>query len=93
MRMEYLGMSGVMSAVVSSEQKNALMMESMLEVSGPFYSSQGGFELSVRWGNFCMMHWEKSRRRVCWSVILSSNEVIFFGVINAAVKDIHALSI
>jgi hypothetical protein len=25
-----------------------------------------------------MMHWEKSRRRVCWSVILSSSEVIFF---------------
>jgi len=25
-----------------------------------------------------MMHWEKSRRRVCWSVILSSTEVIYF---------------
>jgi len=40
-------MSGVMSAVVSSDQKNALIMESMLEVSGPFHSSQGGFGLSV----------------------------------------------
>jgi hypothetical protein len=29
-------MSGVMSAVVSSEQKSALIMESRLEVSGPF---------------------------------------------------------
>ena len=47
MRMEYWGMSGVMSAVVSCEQKNALMMESMLEVRGPFHSSQGGFGLLV----------------------------------------------
>ena len=45
MRMAYSGMSGVMSAVVSSEQKNALMMESMLEVSGLFHSSQGGLGL------------------------------------------------
>ena len=34
--------------------------------------------LHSRWGNFCMIHWEKSRRRVCWSVILPSNEVIYF---------------
>ena len=47
MRMEYSGMTGVMSAVVSSEQKNALMMEFMLEGSGLFYSSQGGFWLCV----------------------------------------------
>ena len=39
LQMEYSGMPGVMSPVVSSEQKNALMMESMLEVSGvvPFF--------------------------------------------------------
>ena len=88
MRMAYSGMSGVMSAVVRSEVKNALIMESVLEVSGPFHSSQGGLGLSVgklyrtsadrRWGNFCMMHWEKRRRRVCWSVMFSRNEVIFF---------------
>ena len=47
MRMEYLGMSGVMFAVVSSEKKNALIVESMLEVSGPFHSSQGRIGLSV----------------------------------------------
>ena len=28
--------------------------------------------------NFCKMHWEKRRRRVCWSEILSSREDIFF---------------
>jgi hypothetical protein len=36
-----------MSAVVRSEVKNALIMESVLEVSGPFHSSQGGLGLSV----------------------------------------------
>ncbi len=82
-------MSGLMSAVVSSKQKNALMMESMLEVSGLLHSSyQGGLGLSVgkckrtsadkRLGNFCVMHCEKSWRRDCWSVILFSSEVIFF---------------
>ena len=82
-------MSGLMSAVVISEQKNALMMEFMLEVSGPFHSSyQGGLGLSVgkckrtsadkRLGNFCVMHCEKSWRRDCWSVILFSCEVFFF---------------
>jgi hypothetical protein len=40
-------MSGVMSAVVRSEVKNALMMELVLEVSGPLYSSQGGLGLLV----------------------------------------------
>jgi hypothetical protein len=77
----YLGMSGLMSAVVISEQKNALMMESMLEVSGPFHSSyQGGLGLSVgkckrtsadkRLGTLCVMHCEKSRRRDCLVVKL-----------------------
>jgi len=47
MRMECSGMSGVMSAVVSSEKKNALIVESMLEVTGSFHSSQGGFGLLV----------------------------------------------
>ena len=47
MRMAYSGMSGVMSAVVRSDVKNALIMESVLEVSGPFHSSQGGLGLSV----------------------------------------------
>ena len=47
MRMEYSGMFGVMSAVVNKEQKNALIMELMLEVSGPFHSSKSGFGLSV----------------------------------------------
>ena len=47
MRMEYSSMSKVMSTVVSSEQKSALIMKSVLEVSGPFHSSQGGFGLSV----------------------------------------------
>ncbi len=47
MRIEYSGIFGAMSAVVNSEQKNALIMESMLEVSGPFHSSKGGFGLSV----------------------------------------------
>ena len=40
-------MSGVMSAVLRSEVKNALIMESVLEVSGPFHSSQGGLGLLV----------------------------------------------
>ena len=40
-------MSVVMFTVVSSEKKNALIVESMLEVSGPFHSSQGRFGLSV----------------------------------------------
>ena len=41
--MAYLGMSGVRSdVVVMIEVKNALMTESMEEVSGPFQSSQGG---------------------------------------------------
>ena len=34
--------------------------------------------LHNRRGNFCMIHWEKSRRPVCWSVIFPSNEDIFF---------------
>ena len=74
-------MSGLMSAVVISEQKNALMIESMLEVSGPFHSSyQGGLGLSVgkckrtsadkRLGTLCVMHCEKSRRRDCLVVKL-----------------------
>jgi hypothetical protein len=39
MRMAYLGMSGVMSAVVRSEVKNALMIESELdgEWTVPFF--------------------------------------------------------
>ena len=44
MRMAYSAMFGVMSAVVRSEVKNALMMESVLEVSGPFHSSQVGYD-------------------------------------------------
>ena len=47
MRMVYSGMFGVMSAVVRSEVKNALMIESVLEVSWPFHSSQGGLGFSV----------------------------------------------
>ncbi len=47
MRMAYSGMSGVMSAVVRSEVKNALMIETVLEVSGSFHSSHGGLGLSV----------------------------------------------
>jgi hypothetical protein len=47
MRMVYSGMSGVMSAVVSGKVKNALMIESVLEVNEPFHSSQGGLGLSV----------------------------------------------
>ncbi len=86
--MAYSGMSGVKSKVVMSEEKNALMTESMEEVSGPFQSSQGGSGWSVgkekrtsaerRCGNFCIMHWEKRQRQVCWSEILSSREDIFF---------------
>jgi hypothetical protein len=85
----YSGMSGLMSAVVISEQKNALMIESMLEVSGPFHSSyQGGLGLSVgkckrtsadkRLGTLCVMHCEKSRRRDCLVV-----KLFFFDVIDA----------
>jgi len=75
-------MSGVMSAVVSSEQKNALLMESMLEVSVPFILPKVGLGCWLvnerERPQIGMMHWEKSWRWVCWSVILSSNEVNFF---------------
>ena len=79
-RIAYSGMSGVRSEVVTIEVKNALMTESMDDVSGPFQSSHGGLGWSVgewnrtsaerRCGSFCMMHWEKSRSRVSWSEIM-----------------------
>jgi len=74
-----------MSEVVRSEQKNTLMIESMLEVSGLFHSSQVGLGWSIgkwkrtftdrRWDDFV---WCTGWSRVCWSVILSSSEVIYY---------------
>ena len=86
-RIAYSGMSGVRSEVVTIEVKNALMTESMEDVIGPFQSSHGGLGWSVgelnrtsadrRCGSFCMMHWEKSRSRVCWSELLLRRDEIF----------------
>ena len=85
--MAYSVMSGVRSDVVMIEVKNALMTESMEEVSGPFQSSHGGLGWLVgewkrtsaerRCGSFCIMHWENRRRRVCWSEMLLRREEIF----------------